>query len=97
MTKLTRTEIEVIARAVFAEVFEGSSVVSAPIHVVADSEWGNPDFVDVQIIHQEPPTGYDAQRLSTAALEIGAKAWALGDERFFGVSGNYSMIAKPAA
>jgi hypothetical protein len=97
MIKLMNSEIEAIARDVIDRVFEGSSVVGAPLSIVADTEWGDPDFVDVQIVHQVEPIGYDAQRRAEAMSAIRDIAWSRGDHRYFGVSGDYSLIKRPAA
>lgn len=97
MTKLTIAEIHDIALSVFARVFSGSPIAEAPINVVSDSEWGDPNFVRIEIVHQQEPVGFNAQRRAEAAVAIQEAAWALGDERFFGVSGNYELMSRSAA
>lgn len=97
MAKLSRSEIETIARAVIDQVFDGTSVVGAPLRVTADTEWIDPDFVRIEIVHQVDPVGFDAERRMRAVRSITEAAFARGDERSFGVVGDYSQLASSAA
>jgi hypothetical protein len=97
MTKLSRSEVEAIARAVIDRIFAGSSVVGAPLRVTADTEWIDPDYVRIEVVHQTDPVGFDAERRMRAVREISEQALEHGDERSFGVIGDYSQLARPAA
>lgn len=97
MIRLTIPEIEQLARSVIDRVFAGSSVVGAPLRITADTEWIDPDYVRIEIVHQTDPVGFDAARRMQAVSEISELAFERGDTRSFGVIGDYSQLARPAA